>query len=65
LDEDLLFKRVKEMDITMCGYGPTIIMLSAVKCLGAQSAKLIKYQTSGEVSQDYSAVVGYAGIIVS
>jgi len=65
LDEDLLFQRVKEKDISMCGYGPAIIMLSAVKLLGAQEAMLVKYQTSGDVSGDYSAVVGYAGIIIN
>lgn len=65
LDEDLLMKRVQEMDISMCGYGPTIIMLSCVKELGAKAAKLVKYQTSGDVSGDYSSVVGYAGVIVS
>lgn len=65
LDEDLLFKRVKEEDISMCGYAPTMVMLSAVKLLGAKGAQLVKYQTSGQVSNDYSAVVGYAGIIIT
>jgi len=65
LDEDLLFKRVREMNISMCGYAPAIIMLSAAKLLGAKSAQLVKYQTSGDASGDYSAVVGYAGIIVN
>ncbi len=53
------------MDITMCGYGPVIVMISAAKSLGARKAKLIKYMTSGETSGDYSSVVGYAGITVS
>ena len=38
-------------------------MISAVKELGAKKARLIKYQTSGDSSGDYSAVVGYAGIL--
>ena len=49
----------------MCGFAPTIAMLACVKALGAKEAKLIKYQTSGEVSGDYNQVVGYAGIIVT
>lgn len=65
LDEDLLFKRVKENNISMCGYGPAIIMLSAAKLLGAKKGELVRYQTSGDTSGDYSAVVGYAGIIVN
>jgi len=32
--------------------------------MGAQSAQLIKYATSGDVSGDLDAVVGYAGIAV-
>ena len=49
---------------TMCGYGPTIAMLIAAKMLGAASAELVKYATSGDVSGDRESVVGYAGIIV-
>lgn len=64
LDVDGFFTQVVKHDISMCGYAPTAIMLSACKELGAQNALLIKYQTSGETSGDYSAVVGYAGIVV-
>jgi AmmeMemoRadiSam system protein A len=39
-------------------------MLSAANALGGGKAELIKYQTSGDVSGDFSAVVGYAGIII-
>ena len=65
LDEEKLFNCVRQMDISMCGYGPTAVMISAVKILGAKKAKLIKYETSGDASGDYSSVVGYAGITVS
>ncbi|MFH1678681.1 MAG: AmmeMemoRadiSam system protein B [Candidatus Omnitrophota bacterium] len=64
LDEDELVDKVKRLNISMCGYIPTAIMLTAAKILGAKSARLISYQTSGEVTGDYSAVVGYAGIVV-
>lgn len=65
LDEAELVRRVEEMDISMCGYAPAAIMIAAAKKLGADKAKLVKYQTSGDVSGDYSSVVGYAGIIIS
>ncbi|MEW6171391.1 MAG: AmmeMemoRadiSam system protein B [Candidatus Omnitrophota bacterium] len=65
LDEDLLYRKIRELDITMCGYAPAIVMLSAVKELGAKKAELIKYETSGKTSGDYNAVVGYAGIIIN
>jgi AmmeMemoRadiSam system protein B/AmmeMemoRadiSam system protein A len=64
LNEDELVKRIKEDDITMCGYAPAAVMLTAVKELGAGRAELVRYQTSGDISGDYNAVVGYAGIII-
>ena len=64
LDPDELIKRVEEQNISMCGYGPAAVMLTAAKELGAGKAELVKYQTSGDVSGDFNAVVGYAGIIV-
>ena len=65
LDEDELLKRVEELDISMCGYAPAVSLISAARELGAKSAELVKYQTSGDTTGDYSAVVGYAGIIIT
>jgi MEMO1 family protein len=65
LDARGLWEVVMTEDISMCGFGPTVVMLTAAKLLGATSATLIKYATSGEVSGDYESVVGYAGIIVA
>jgi len=65
LDAQGLYYTVRDEDITMCGYGPAVAMLTACKALGAKKAELIKYTNSGEVSGDYDQVVGYAGIVVS
>ncbi|MGB2815076.1 MAG: AmmeMemoRadiSam system protein B [Dehalococcoidales bacterium] len=64
LDEDELFRRVEEHNITMCGVAPVASLIAAAREMGATSAELVKYQTSGDTSGDYSAVVGYAGIII-
>lgn len=64
LNEDELLKRVEEFRITMCGYAPTVALLSACKELGAMKAELVRYQTSGDITGDYRSVVGYAGIII-
>ncbi|MFC2008088.1 MEMO1 family protein [Chloroflexota bacterium] len=64
LNEDELLRRVDELNISMCGYAPTVSLITAAKELGATEAELVRYQTSGEVSGDYQAVVGYAGIII-
>ncbi|MCX7957254.1 MAG: AmmeMemoRadiSam system protein B [Endomicrobia bacterium] len=59
-----LYDTVLSYGITMCGVYPTVSSLIAEKLLGAKNAKLIKYQTSGDITGDYSSVVGYAGIII-
>lgn len=64
LDPQGLFEVVKNQSISMCGVGPAVIMLTAATRLGAKSAKLAQYATSGDVSGDRNMVVGYAGITV-
>ncbi|MFH1782379.1 MAG: AmmeMemoRadiSam system protein B [Candidatus Omnitrophota bacterium] len=64
LDEERLYRTVKENNISMCGIAPTCTLITICKELGAQKAGLVKYQTSGDVSGDYSSVVGYAGMIL-
>ncbi len=64
LSEKELSEKVNALDISMCGYAPVATTLVACKELGAKKAELIQYMTSGDVSGDYSTVVGYAGIII-
>jgi AmmeMemoRadiSam system protein B len=64
LDADELTRRYQELKISMCAYGPAVSLITAAKELGATGAELVKYQTSGDATGDYSSVVGYAGIII-
>lgn len=64
LNDEELVRRVTELNITMCGYAPTAVLIAAAVELGATRAELVKYQTSGEATGDYRRVVGYAGIII-
>lgn len=66
LDMDVpeFYRRRAEMDISACGYGPIAAMVTATNALGAKKPSLLKYATSGDVTGDMSAVVGYAAIIV-
>jgi len=64
LDALGLWEVVMREDISMCGFGPTVAMLTAAKILGATKATLVRYATSGDVSGDRDRVVGYAGIVV-
>jgi len=64
LDPRELFDVVTQQDISMCGLGPAVVMLTAARQLGARSAELVRYATSGDISGDRERVVGYAGVIV-
>jgi hypothetical protein len=57
-----LYDTCRNEQISMCGLGPAVAMLTALRWLGATHADLILYATSAEVSRDTSAVVGYAGM---
>jgi AmmeMemoRadiSam system protein B len=65
LDPAGLYEVIRREDISMCGYGPAVALLTAAKDLGVKKAELVKYATSSEVSGDREFVVGYAGIILS
>jgi AmmeMemoRadiSam system protein B len=65
LDPRGLYDLVTEQKISMCGLGPAVAMLTAARALGAKSAELVRYATSGDVSGDREMVVGYAGVVVS
>jgi AmmeMemoRadiSam system protein B len=60
-----LFDTVRAAEISMCGYGAAVAMLTAVRQTGATRAELVRYATSGEINGDLQEVVGYAGIIIS
>lgn len=65
LDARGLYDTCRNEEISMCGLGPAVAMLTALKELGAKSAELVKYATSADISGDRSQVVGYAGMIFS
>ncbi len=65
LDEESLQKVVESQNISMCGYGPVTAAIRAAKLLGARNASLLSYKTSGDVTGDTSAVVGYASISIT
>ncbi|HCU23579.1 MAG TPA: AmmeMemoRadiSam system protein B [Deltaproteobacteria bacterium] len=65
LDPAALYQSVHEENISMCGIIPATCMLIAARELGATRAELVKHATSGDVTGDFSGVVGYAGIVVA
>jgi AmmeMemoRadiSam system protein B len=60
-----LYEIVGQAGISMCGFGPAVVMLTAARRLGATGAELVRYATSGDISGNRERVVGYAGIVVT
>lgn len=65
LDAEKLYSTVEALQVSMCGYGPAIAAITAAKELGAKKGSLLCYKTSGDIVGDYSAVVGYASVILT
>jgi hypothetical protein len=64
LDPRGLYDTVRAEEITMCGIAAAVVMLVAVRDLGATNAELVRYATSGDINGDRERVVGYAGIVI-
>ena len=60
MDPKGLYRVVMDENISMCGYGPVMAMLTA--CRGGK-ARILKYATSGDV-RPMRDVVGYASVVV-
>uniref|UniRef100_A0A7C4XU15 MEMO1 family protein ENV60_02855 n=1 Tax=candidate division WOR-3 bacterium TaxID=2052148 RepID=A0A7C4XU15_UNCW3 len=56
---ELLYKRLSNDSCEACGGGPIITAMLVAKKMGADKAKILMYATSGNVTGDYSQVVGY------
>ncbi|MEM2141295.1 MAG: MEMO1 family protein [Nitrososphaera sp.] len=54
---------LERMDVSACGYGAIASIMVAAKSLGATRGELLKYATSGDVTGDTSAVVGYSSVV--
>ena len=62
MDEVGFQSAVETYNITACGHGPIAALITAAKALGGREAKLLCYETSGDVIGDRSSVVGYAAV---
>jgi AmmeMemoRadiSam system protein B len=62
MDEEGFYSIIEAKNITACGYGPIAAVIVATKELGAKEAKLLCYKSSGDITGDYSSVVGYAAV---
>jgi MEMO1 family protein len=60
-----VFSAEKEKRGFACGLGALTAVLWAAKALGADTVKVLRHATSGDVTGDYSSVVGYGAAVVT
>jgi len=49
--------------LTICGAGAIVVLLLLARSLGLAQSRLLEYATSGDVTGDRGAVVGYAAVL--
>ncbi|MCL4560169.1 MAG: AmmeMemoRadiSam system protein B [Chloroflexi bacterium] len=59
-----LYQLVEDGEGAACGLGPVAAVLWAAKELGGQTVRVLHHATSGDVTGDYSSVVGYGAAVV-
>lgn len=64
LQPTALIDTVRRLEMTMCGVLPVAALLAAAQALGACSASILHYHTSGDVTGDRHAVVGYGAAAI-
>jgi AmmeMemoRadiSam system protein B len=47
----------------MCGYGPITTLIAAAKLMKGVKPEFLKHATSGDITGDESAVVGYSSLV--
>ncbi len=57
------YNLIKEMDLSVCGYGPISVVMTYAKKMGVKKANLLEYADSSAINFDKQSVVGYASII--
>lgn len=63
LDVYKFYAVLERLDVSACGYGAIASIMVAAKSLGATKGELLRYATSGDVTGESSAVVGYSSIV--
>jgi AmmeMemoRadiSam system protein B len=62
LDEIQFYSVIESQDVSACGYGPIAALMTFAKVLGVGRAILLSHKTSGDITGDFSSVVGYSSV---
>ena len=62
VDLDAFYTTLERRNITACGYGAIASVMEACRLLGLGKGRVNAYSTSGDITGDNEAVVGYASV---
>jgi AmmeMemoRadiSam system protein B len=62
MDAKRFYGIIESENVTACGYAPITALITYAKGINAKEAKLLSYHSSGDITGDYSSVVGYAAV---
>ena len=63
IDIELFYQTIKNLNISICGYGAIASLMRSVHLLGSKKGVLLKYATSGDITLDNkNTVVAYTAI---
>ncbi len=63
MDIEGMYRTILQLDVSMCGPGPVATAIWFSKKRNVSEGTLADYRTSGDMTGDRSAVVGYASVI--
>jgi AmmeMemoRadiSam system protein B len=63
LDVEGFYHIIESNNMSICGYGPIAVLIHYAKLSGVSKGNIAAYHTSGDITGDTSAVVGYSSVI--
>ncbi|NLE06297.1 MAG: AmmeMemoRadiSam system protein B, partial [Crenarchaeota archaeon] len=64
LEENQFYQTIKNQNISACGYGPIVALITYAKNNKIKTAHLLSHKTSGDIIGDKTSVVGYAALAI-
>jgi len=61
-DADGLLRRLERQEVEACGGGPMVAVMKTAQKLGANRSHVLQYCTSGDITGEKQAVVGYLSV---
>ncbi|MCD6549923.1 MEMO1 family protein [Candidatus Micrarchaeota archaeon] len=62
LDIEGMYQTLRRENVSACGYGPIAVLMKYAKVYGCGKGIVLHHSNSGDVTGDYSSVVGYASV---